>query len=126
MFGYIAKRFAGLFPFVLFVIVLNFTLIQLAPGDAISFLISDANVNPEYLELAKIDYQINNNLFKKIRSDIFTIIFLALLFVTLIFYFFSKEIIALFAFGFDQQTSEVYSQLLKNMSPFLFLSLINI
>lgn len=63
----------------------------------------------------------DNNLFKKIRSDIFTIIFLTLLFVTLIFYFFSKEIIVLFAFGFDQQTSEVSSQLLKNMSPFLFL-----
>ena len=66
MFGYIAKRFAGLFPFVLFVIVLNFTLIQLAPGDAISFLISDANVNPEYLELAKKEYGLDKPLYTQL------------------------------------------------------------
>jgi putative peptidoglycan lipid II flippase len=63
----------------------------------------------------------NNNFFKKIRNDIFTIIFVILFFTTLIFYFFSKQIVFLFAFGFDQQTNEIASQLLRNMSPFLFL-----
>tara|TARA_B100000029_G_scaffold191601_1_gene189426 strand:+ start:38751 stop:40196 length:1446 start_codon:yes stop_codon:yes gene_type:complete len=63
----------------------------------------------------------NRNVFKKLRNDVFTILFILLLVTTLLFYFFSSEIISLFAFGFDESTNEISSDLLRNMSPFLFL-----
>jgi putative peptidoglycan lipid II flippase len=61
------------------------------------------------------------NIFKKLRNDIFTILFLVLFVTTLLFYFFSQQIIYIFAFGFDEKTNQLASELLRNMSPFLFL-----
>ena len=61
------------------------------------------------------------NIFKKLRNDIFTILFLVPFVTTLLFYFFSQQIIYIFAFGFDEKTNQLASELLRNMSPFLFL-----
>ena len=61
------------------------------------------------------------NSFKKLRNNIFTLVFITLFFVTIIFYFFSNQFINIFAFGFDVETKELSSDLLKSMSPFLFL-----
>ncbi|MFM9886361.1 MAG: ABC transporter permease [Burkholderiales bacterium] len=45
--GYVARRFAQLLPIVLVIIVVNFFLIRLAPGDPIVYIIGDAPVSEE-------------------------------------------------------------------------------
>ncbi len=63
----------------------------------------------------------DRNAFKILRDNIFTIVFIGLLLITGIFYYFSTELISIFAFGFDEATKELSANLLKRMSPFLFL-----
>ncbi|NSW88552.1 murein biosynthesis integral membrane protein MurJ [bacterium] len=63
----------------------------------------------------------DKSIFKNLRNNIFTLLFIALLVITSCFYFFSVELINIFAFGFDPKTKELSSDLLKKMSPFLFL-----
>jgi len=63
----------------------------------------------------------NKNNFRNLRNNIFTLVFFGLLFITGLFYYFSSELINIFAFGFDSKTKEISSDLLKRMSPFLFL-----
>ena len=63
----------------------------------------------------------DRNAFKILRSNVFTIVFVGLLLITGIFYYFSAELINIFAFGFDESTKELSANLLKRMSPFLFL-----
>jgi putative peptidoglycan lipid II flippase len=60
-------------------------------------------------------------LFQTLRNNVFTIVFSALLIITALFYYFSSELVNIFAFGFDDETKNLSSELLKRMSPFLFL-----
>jgi len=47
---FIVKRTVFALPLLLGVVVVNFLLIQLAPGDPISVLVGDAAVTPEYMD----------------------------------------------------------------------------
>jgi peptide/nickel transport system permease protein len=47
MTGYVLVRLAQLLPIVLVIVVVNFFLIRLAPGDPIVYIIGDAAVSPE-------------------------------------------------------------------------------
>jgi ABC-type dipeptide/oligopeptide/nickel transport system permease component len=49
MSGYVARRFAQLLPIILVIVVVNFFLIRLAPGDPISYIIGDAAVSEEFV-----------------------------------------------------------------------------
>jgi len=60
-------------------------------------------------------------LFQTLRNNVFTIVFFALLIITALFYYYSSELVNIFAFGFDDETKNLSSELLKRMSPFLFL-----
>jgi ABC-type dipeptide/oligopeptide/nickel transport system permease component len=47
MTGYVLARLAQLLPIVFVIVVVNFFLIRLAPGDPIAYIIGDAAVSPE-------------------------------------------------------------------------------
>src|SRR5262249_32655473 len=50
MTGFIARRLMAALPMLLAVIIVNFTMIHLAPGDPIQALIGDFPAPPEYVE----------------------------------------------------------------------------
>jgi peptide/nickel transport system permease protein len=52
---YIAKRLLAAVPIVLVVVLLNFALVRLAPGDPTSYLIGDSGVSPEALQAIRVE-----------------------------------------------------------------------
>ncbi|MBX7212671.1 MAG: ABC transporter permease [Thermoflexales bacterium] len=56
MWRYILKRLAQALPVVLGVIVFNFTLIQLAPGDPVTLLVGDYPATEEYTRQVRADF----------------------------------------------------------------------
>jgi len=47
---YILRRMAQLLPIVLIIVVINFVLIHLAPGDPTAYLLGDQPVSAEFVE----------------------------------------------------------------------------
>jgi peptide/nickel transport system permease protein len=56
MFTYIARRLSLAIPLVITVVVVNFLLIALAPGDPVTMLVGDFPAPPEYVQRVRADY----------------------------------------------------------------------
>lgn len=59
---YILRRFLQAIPLILGIIVVNFSLIHLAPGDPIITLVGESQVSPEYIASVKKEYGLDQPL----------------------------------------------------------------
>jgi peptide/nickel transport system permease protein len=59
---FVLRRLLGAVPLLLGVVVVNFTLIQLAPGDPVSILVGDFPAPPEYLAQMRHDFGLDQPL----------------------------------------------------------------
>lgn len=59
---YIVRRFLQAIPLILGIIVVNFSLIHLAPGDPIITLVGESQVSPEYIASVKKEYGLDQPL----------------------------------------------------------------
>ncbi|HEU4808601.1 MAG TPA: ABC transporter permease [Homoserinimonas sp.] len=63
---FIAKRAMFALPLLLGVVVVNFLLIQLAPGDPISVLVGDAPVTPEYMDQIRAEFGLDKPVWEQL------------------------------------------------------------
>lgn len=63
---FILKRLLFIFPIVLFIILLNFTLIHLAPGDPVTYIASAITAPPGYMEEMREKYGFNKPLHERL------------------------------------------------------------
>jgi peptide/nickel transport system permease protein len=59
---YIVRRFLQAIPLILGIIIINFSLIHLAPGDPIITLVGESQVSPEYIASVKREYGLDRPL----------------------------------------------------------------
>ena len=62
IFGYVVRRLLQAIPLILGIIVINFGLIHLAPGDPIATLVGEFQVSPEYIANIKKEYGLDQPL----------------------------------------------------------------
>lgn len=62
MAGYIARRFAQAVPVVLAVVVLNFLIVHVAPGDPVTVLVGEYGSTPEFRERVRHEYGLDQPL----------------------------------------------------------------
>ena len=56
MAGYIARRFAQAVPVILAVVILNFLIVHMAPGDPVTILVGEYGSTPEFRERVRHEY----------------------------------------------------------------------
>jgi peptide/nickel transport system permease protein len=66
MTGYVLMRLAQLLPIVLVIVVVNFFLIRLAPGDPIAYIIGDAAISPEYVAELRSKLGLDDSLLRQL------------------------------------------------------------
>ena len=66
MTGYVLVRLAQLLPIVFVIVVVNFFLIRLAPGDPIAYIIGDAAISPEYVADLRRKLGLDNSLLRQL------------------------------------------------------------
>jgi peptide/nickel transport system permease protein len=66
MLTYIAKRVIQIVPIVLIIIVVNFALIHLAPGNPIDYLIGEGSPTPEYIDMIKRQFGLDKPLYEQL------------------------------------------------------------
>jgi peptide/nickel transport system permease protein len=66
MTGYVLVRLAQLLPIVFVIVVVNFFLIRLAPGDPIAYIIGDAAVSPESVAELRSKLGLNDSLLRQL------------------------------------------------------------
>jgi peptide/nickel transport system permease protein len=66
MTGYVFMRLAQLLPIVLVIVVVNFFLIRLAPGDPIAYIIGDAAISPEYVAELRSKLGLDDSLLRQL------------------------------------------------------------
>ena len=66
MVGYLLKRLAQLLPVVLIIIVVNFVLIRLAPGDPVVYLIGEAPASEEQIAQLRHELALDQSLPKQL------------------------------------------------------------
>ena len=59
---FIVRRLLGAVPLLLGVVIVNFALIQLAPGDPVSTLVGDFPAPPDYIAQMRHDYGLDQPL----------------------------------------------------------------
>jgi peptide/nickel transport system permease protein len=66
MTGYVLMRLAQLLPIVFVIVVVNFFLIRLAPGDPIAYIIGDAAISPEYVAELRSKLGLDDSLLRQL------------------------------------------------------------
>jgi peptide/nickel transport system permease protein len=66
MTGYVLMRLAQLLPIVFVIVVVNFFLIRLAPGDPITYIIGDAAISPEYVAELRSKLGLDDSLLRQL------------------------------------------------------------
>ena len=72
---YLARRLFQIIPVMLFVIVINFVLVQLAPGDAIDVIASQRNIGDiEYIEKLRQEYGLDQPVYVQLFQYIWKVV----------------------------------------------------
>ena len=64
--GFVARRLLMAIPIVFVVIVINFTIIHLAPGDPVRILVSDVGAPPEYIEMVRREMGLDKPIYEQL------------------------------------------------------------